>query len=184
MITLIDRKLACENTKFNVFFDHIRDDQKNEVLQYLVIETKVRQVDAAAGIAVLPVVDQKFGLLKIFRYPLNVYSFEAPRGFMDEGETLESTAIRELQEETGLVCSKSDLTHITDIAPEPGVILAKIRIYIAKNCTKLTKERSDEIGLNSIEYFSTNEMEMMIRSGKILDPSTIIAFSFWKMYYQ
>ena len=43
----------------------------------------------------------KIILVKQFRYPINMFSIEFPAGLIDNGETPESTAVRELLEETG-----------------------------------------------------------------------------------
>ena len=42
-------------------------------------------------------------LIRQYRPPINNYIFEFPAGLIDDGETAESTAVRELQEETGYI---------------------------------------------------------------------------------
>jgi ADP-ribose pyrophosphatase len=44
-----------------------------------------------------------------FRPPLNAYSIEFPAGLIDEGETIEEAARRELAEETGFIASTGTL---------------------------------------------------------------------------
>jgi len=44
----------------------------------------------------------RFIIIRQFRPPTNSYILEFPAGLVDPGETLETTAIRELLEETGL----------------------------------------------------------------------------------
>ena len=41
-------------------------------------------------------------LIRQFRVPLNDYIYELPAGLIDEGETITTSAVRELKEETGL----------------------------------------------------------------------------------
>ena len=42
-------------------------------------------------------------LIRQYRYPVGDYLYELPAGLIDEGETPEEAAIREMREETGLV---------------------------------------------------------------------------------
>lgn len=41
-------------------------------------------------------------MIRQFRYPINDYMYEIPAGLIDEGETAEQSAMREIKEETGL----------------------------------------------------------------------------------
>lgn len=47
--------------------------------------------------------DPSILLQKQFRPPINAVAIEVPAGLMDEGETPEECALRELREETGYV---------------------------------------------------------------------------------
>jgi ADP-ribose pyrophosphatase len=50
-------------------------------------------------------------LIRQYRPPVKNYIFEFPAGLIDDGETPESTAIRELQEETGYIGSLKKITN-------------------------------------------------------------------------
>lgn len=56
--------------------------------------------------------ERKLVVLREFRIVLNGWQYAFPAGLVDEGETVESTARRELMEETGL-----ELTGIMKISP-------------------------------------------------------------------
>lgn len=58
------------------------------------------------GIVIYPVWKEdaeKIVLIKQYRYPINRWIYELPAGLIDEGETAEQAAVREMKEETGLI---------------------------------------------------------------------------------
>jgi ADP-ribose pyrophosphatase len=76
-------------------------------------DTTVRRADAVAVVAVL----QQSGVAHLvmtreFRAPLGAYELSFPAGLIDPGESAETTAIRELKEETGLT-----LTRVVHVSP-------------------------------------------------------------------
>ncbi len=60
---------------------------------------------AAEGVVIYPVLredPEKIVLIRQYRYPLGDHLYELPAGLIDEGETPEAAAVREMKEETGL----------------------------------------------------------------------------------
>ena len=57
-------------------------------------------------------VENKVVITREYRIPLADYEYGFPAGLIDEGETIEQAARRELKEETGL-----DVTRVTGISP-------------------------------------------------------------------
>lgn len=70
------------------------------------VERPYDYVEIKSGICILPIYQGKICILQEYRYPIRSYQFQLPGGFIDEGETLETAAKRELLEETGLKASK------------------------------------------------------------------------------
>ena len=66
-VTRKHRKLIAENRMFEVYFDHIIAQDQTVVPEYLVVVPKQRTPDGVTGVAILPVVDNKIALLKIYR---------------------------------------------------------------------------------------------------------------------
>ena len=102
-IECLARRTEARNARFAIHFDHIRCGD-NEVPQYLVVESLTRTVEGVTGIAVLPFVDGRVLLQRMYRHPIGRWGWEVPRGFVDEGETAVAAAVRELAEEAGYVC--------------------------------------------------------------------------------
>ncbi|MDE6942769.1 MAG: NUDIX hydrolase [Lachnospiraceae bacterium] len=60
---------------------------------------------AAEGVVIYPVLredPEKIALIRQYRYPLGDHLYELPAGLIDEGETPDAAAVREMKEETGL----------------------------------------------------------------------------------
>jgi ADP-ribose pyrophosphatase len=82
--------------------------------------------------AVLPVFDDgSVMLLKQFRYPVGKVFNEVPAGKIDANEEVQQTAVRELGEETGLVCK--NIHYLAPYYPAIGYSNEIIHLYCAWN---------------------------------------------------
>lgn len=103
--------------------------------------------DTPDAVVIIPwhVKECKLVLLREFRVVLNDWQYAFPAGLVDEGETVESTARRELFEETGL-----ELTEILAISPplysSAGLTDETISLVTAycKGTPVRLRERSEE----------------------------------------
>ncbi len=172
--TLNNRKTVCENSVFKINFDHLKDGELSLVQDYLVVEPKQKNRDGITGVAILPKYKDKYGLIHIYRHPIGEYGWEVPRGFIDKDETAKDAAIRELMEETGLTCDKDMIKALGTIAPEPGVISAKVNLYIANIANDQRLQNEDELGHVKFEWFTFEQIEKIIHDGLIYDATTLL----------
>src|SRR3989338_761406 len=179
-IQVVGRHLACENTKFLVYFDHVVDKAGFEVKNYLVVAPKNAGKNLVSGVAILPVIDGRVGLVRIYRPAICAYSWEIPHGFVDEGEDNETSALRELLEETGLTADTKCFTSLGFITPDSGVLAARVHLYVAE-AGNLTKKRKGELGLREFRLFHFRELEEMIERSEIQDTFTLAAWCKYRL---
>jgi ADP-ribose pyrophosphatase len=130
------------------------------------------------GSAVMMPVDEKNRVLLVrqYRLPANQFLWELPAGKIDEGENALQAAKRELGEETGLKAKK--WKKLTTFYPSPGYVEEKMTIFLA---TELTQGEAHPMDDERIEtrWFAKKELQELIRTNKITDAKTMIAFLHW-----
>lgn len=174
-VRIAGRRLACENSRFTVYFDHVVDSCGNEVADYLVVAPKNPGVNLVTGVVILPVLDGLVGLLRIDRPAIRSCSWELPQGFVDQGETDTAAALRELVEETGLAVEEDHCFSLGFITPDSGVLAARIHLFLV-DAAHLVQDKERELGHRVFQFVPVPEFERMIRQSEIQDASTLAAW--------
>jgi len=169
------RTRITDNLVFDVFYDHIKDQKGNEVPRFLVVKPKVQTADNVTGVAILPEVDGKLALIRVYRHPVEEWLWEIPRGFVDEGEKNETSVVRELEEETGFHCEEKNIVPLGCIVPDGGIFCARIRLFAATHCKAVRPYAAEEMGHGEMRLFDRDEIRRMANSSEIQDPSTLTA---------
>jgi 8-oxo-dGDP phosphatase len=118
-----------------------------------------------------------FHLVEEYRYPLGRRGWSFPQGGFphDESGTPEELARMELAQETGLRAGR--MTHLGSLAAAHGMTNQYGEYYLA---TELTPGPSDlepeELGLKH-EWVPRDEFEQMVRDGRIVDDSSLAAYT-------
>jgi len=173
-IMLRTRRLVFENTVFSVYEDHVADKQGNEVPRYLSVVPKCLLADSIAGVAVLPVQDDRVGLIRVFRHPLGKWSWEVIKGHAESGESAKDAAARELLEESGFSVAANKFIDLGAIAPEGGVIEGRSRLFVATLIEQRGKVVTPELGHGELVFYSREEIDALIDRGEIEDASTVV----------
>ena len=129
-------------------------------------------VEHSGGSTVLCEKDGKILLVKQFRYPYKEVMLELPAGKLNEGETPEQTAIRELEEEGGIIAGR--VKKLFDVYPTPAYTNEIIRIYQAEDIKEGVVHLDEDEFLSSV-WVDKKELKEMIERGEIKDGKTLIA---------
>jgi ADP-ribose pyrophosphatase len=140
-----------------------------------------RDIVRHRGSAVMMAIDNRGRILLVrqFRLPANRKLWEIPAGRLDEGETPLAAAKRELREETG--CRARKWRRLISFYPSPGFLSEKMHVYVATELTHGEAEPMDDERIET-RWFTPRELEGMIRSGRIQDGKTIVAFLAWQKW--
>lgn len=135
-------------------------------------QTSVREwIKHPGASAVVPVFrDGSVMLLQQFRYPPNRTFIEVPAGKIDKGESPESTARRELFEESGIKCEK--LEKAGSFYPAIGYADEIIHVYVGWDLDEEAQSEDDDEFLLKYRIPFAKAMEM-IKTGEIADGKTI-----------
>lgn len=120
-----------------------KDPRGNDRVWEMAIRTtrsETTDIDGVAIVALLNHPDKKkeIVLTKQFRPPVGAVVIELPAGLVDPKESVESTAVRELIEETGYHSTFNHLTDsMADLVSDPGLTNANMAIaYVDVDLTK------------------------------------------------
>ena len=103
----------------------------------------------------------KIVLIRQFRPPINNYIVEFPAGLVDENESFENAAIRELKEETGYVGKIKKV--IPPIHSSPGMTNESVAVAIVEIDEELMENKNP-----SVAHESTEDIQVFpIEQGKI-----------------
>ena len=123
------------------------------------------------AVAVLPLGDETCYLIRQFRFAVGASILEAPAGKMNEGETPETAALREMAEETGMVPGK--LIPKGFVYTTPGFTDERIFLFEGRDLTPAKGCSPDEDEFIEVIQVPVTAVRALIRDGSISDAKTI-----------
>jgi ADP-ribose pyrophosphatase len=136
-----------------------------------------RSIVRHAGSAVI-LVSEKNSILLVrqYRMPAEKHLWEIPAGRLDPGETPLKAARRELTEETGY--RAKTWNKLASWWASPGFLAEKMTLFLATDLTKGDASPMDDERIET-RWFKRQELDAMVRGGKVEDGKTLIAWSLW-----
>ena len=125
------------------------------------------------GAAVLPLDDSgQVCLVRQFRYAYGRELLEIPAGKLEPGEDPQAAALRELEEECGLIAGQ--IRPLGRIYPSVGYVDEVIHLYLATDL-KISAARPDQGEFVALERMSLEELVEKIMADEIRDGKTVAA---------
>ncbi|MCA1711846.1 MAG: NUDIX hydrolase [Actinobacteria bacterium] len=118
------------------------------------------------------------GLLLLWRHRFisGTWGWEVPAGGVDDGESLEQAAAREVLEETGWAAGP--LTHLVGYHPSNGLSSQRFELFSAAGAAYVG-EPSDPGESSRVEWVPAARVRSLVAAGEVQDGMSLTALLWW-----
>jgi 8-oxo-dGTP pyrophosphatase MutT (NUDIX family) len=134
----------------------------------------IRRKLPAAGTVVVG--DEGVLLLYRHRFITGTWGWEVPAGRVEEGESLEEAAAREVLEETGW--QPGPLRPLIGYHPTNGISDMRFELFVADGAAYVD-EPSDPSESSKVEWVPVERVRELVLSGAVQDGLSLTALTFW-----
>lgn len=167
-----ERRVVYRGLKIDLALQTVRLADGSEASREVVVHR--------GAVALLPILEgDRVCLVKNDRYSVGKTLLEVPAGTLDEGETPDETAFRELREETGFVAR--EIRQIASWWVSPGVMTERMYLYV---CTSLTPGPTEHQADECLEpvIVTWTEALAMVADGRIDDAKSMLSLLIGQSY--
>ncbi len=162
---LLESEKVFKGAVFDIDRDRLLDDRGLEIVREVVRHP--------GGAGALPLfADGRVALVRQYRHPARRELLEIPAGKIEDGETPEICAVREVEQEIGFRAGRME--KLAEFYSTPGFCEEKLYVYLATDLT-LTSQNLDHDEWVEIVYLPFAEAAQMAERGEIEDSKTIVA---------
>jgi len=136
-------------------------------------------VEHPGAVALIPMLDDEIILIRQFRLAAGRVLFEIPAGTLEQDESPEKCAARELTEETGY--RAGNLVKLSHCFLAPGYSSEMIHFYLATELQLGKQQLDDEEAIQVCPTPMRKALEM-VRSNEIEDAKTMVGILLYERY--
>jgi 8-oxo-dGTP pyrophosphatase MutT (NUDIX family) len=170
----VESKPVADCRVFRVREDFCVRDADGGKATFFVIENP----DWVNVIALTP--GQEVVIIEQYRHGAEEITMEIPGGMIDENESPETAAKRELTEETGY--SSDEFVFLGKSLPNPALQNNTIYHYLATNCEKTAETNFDEHESIATKLVPLSEIENLIETENINHSHVLACFYRYELY--
>jgi ADP-ribose pyrophosphatase len=164
---VLESRAIYKGRIFNVNVDRVRMPNGHEV--------NLEVVRHGGSVVLIPVPDPDHVILvRQYRYAIDRWIWELPAGTLNPGESPESGAARECEEEIGLIPSRLD--RIGTFYPTPGFCDEAMNLFrvsgLRPPAPGAVRAEQDEDEDLRVQAFDVHDAFEMVRRGEIVDLKT------------
>jgi 8-oxo-dGTP pyrophosphatase MutT (NUDIX family) len=104
------------------------------------------------------------------RFVPDVWNWELPAGLLEEGETAEQTAVREIEEETGY--RPRSIEHLVTFEPMIGTARSQHHVFLARGAERVTE--ATELNEGTFEWVPVSDIPELIAKGRIVSSGSLV----------
>lgn len=131
--------------------------------------------DAVTVVAITP--NDELVMVRQWRHPVQRVTLETPSGIIDEGETPEEAAARELREETGY--AGDDPECIGCVVLNPSWQTTRVYATVVRNARRAGERELDETEDTRVCLLKVGEVRRRVLEGEIDTASVVSALAMW-----
>lgn len=117
------------------------------------------------AVVVMPLTESGLYMLKQYRVANHAYFWQFPGGGVEEADTIEASAMRELEEEAGL--QTKEITHLGTAVLEPGAVAQSTHFTCAQKLTQTETHHEDHEEIIEVRHFTFKQIDQMIENSEI-----------------
>jgi 8-oxo-dGTP pyrophosphatase MutT (NUDIX family) len=138
-------------------------------------------IDMPEAAGVIAISEGKILMISQYRHPLAIVTYEFPMGRGHKGEPPQDAALREFAEETGF--APVTVKPLCVIDPLPGQSNHQVAMFIAEGVRNTTAEKDAEEYDLEKHWFTPEQIDEMIASGRMNNAVTIAAWYKYKLTF-